>query len=83
MKKLTRNQASQIRVLQRMKDEEIDFTDIPLTRDWSKAVRGGFRKPASSSLTIRLDPDVVAWLKGPGKVYQKRINAMLRNVMER
>ena len=66
-----------------MKEEQIDFTDIPLTRDWSRATIGGFRPPVPSALTIRLDPEVVAWLKGPGKVYQKRINAMLRKVMER
>jgi uncharacterized protein (DUF4415 family) len=82
MKKLTKNQTSQIRALQAMREDEIDFTDIPLTRDWSKATVG-FRRPAPSALTIRLDREVVAWLKGPGKAYQKRINAMLRNVMER
>ena len=63
MKKLTRNQAKEIRALKRMKDDEIDFTDIPLTRDWSNAVVGKFYQPIKKSLTIRIDADVLAWHK--------------------
>jgi uncharacterized protein (DUF4415 family) len=33
-------------------------------------------------LTIRLDGDVLDWLKGNGKGYQTRINRILRVVME-
>jgi uncharacterized protein (DUF4415 family) len=82
MTKLTKAQAKEIRALQRMKDEEIDFTDIPLTVDWRKAVVGKFYRPIKKSLTIRLDADVLAWLKGQGKGYQTRINVLLRNAME-
>ena len=32
--------------------------------------------------TIRLDADVLAWLKGHGRGYQTRINRILRVVME-
>lgn len=31
---------------------------------------------------VRLDADVIAWLKGKGKGYQTRMNAMLRVLME-
>lgn len=31
---------------------------------------------------VRLDADVLAWLKGKGKGYQTRMNAMLRVLME-
>ena len=82
MKKLTRKQAKEIRALKRMKDDEIDFTDIPLTRDWNNAVAGKFYRPIKKSLTIRLDADVLAWLKGQGKGYQTRINGLLREAME-
>jgi uncharacterized protein (DUF4415 family) len=82
MKKLTRKQAKEIRALKRMKDDEIDFTDIPLTPDWSNAVVGKFYRPIKKSLTIRLDADVLAWLKGQGKGYQTRINSLLREAME-
>lgn len=33
-------------------------------------------------LTIRLDADVLAWLKARGKGYQTRINRILRAAME-
>ena len=82
MKKLTKNQAKEIRALKRMKDDEIDFTDIPLTRDWKNAVVGKFYRPIKKSLTLRLDADVLAWLKGQGKGYQTRINGLLRQAME-
>ena len=38
--------------------------------------------PAKKQLTIRLDEDVLDWLKGHGKGYQTRINRILRGVME-
>jgi hypothetical protein len=47
VKKLSRKQAKEIRALKRMKDDEIDFTDIPLTQDWSNAVVGKFYRPLS------------------------------------
>ncbi|MBW4553696.1 MAG: BrnA antitoxin family protein [Aphanocapsa sp. GSE-SYN-MK-11-07L] len=37
------------------------------------------RKP---TITIRLDADVLAWLKDQGKGYQTRINAILRSYMK-
>jgi DNA-binding PadR family transcriptional regulator len=39
---LTKNQAKQIRALKRMRDEDIDFMDIPEKTDWSGAVAGQF-----------------------------------------
>ncbi len=80
--KLTKNQAKELRALKRMKDEDIDFTDIPEKTDWSKAVVGKFYRPIKKSLTIRIDADVLAWVKSGGKGYQTRINVYLRKVME-
>jgi uncharacterized protein (DUF4415 family) len=82
MQKTNIVRASEIRALKRMKDREIDTTDIPATLDWSKAVVGKFYRPIKQPLTIRLDADVVAWLKGQGRGYQTRINALLRRAME-
>jgi uncharacterized protein (DUF4415 family) len=65
-----------------MKDSEIDTTDIPPALDWSKAIVGKFYRPIKKPLTIRLDADVLAWLKGQGRGYQTRINALLRSAME-
>lgn len=64
-----------------MKEREIDTTDIPQTLDWSKAVVGRFYRPIKKPLTIRLDADVLAWLKGQGRGYQTRINMLLRRSM--
>ncbi len=83
MRKTNNARASEIRALRRMKDREIDTTDISPTLDWSKAVVGKFYRPIKKPLTIRLDTDVIAWLKGQGRGYQTRINALLRSAMER
>jgi len=80
MKKLTKTQAKEIRALPRLRDKDIAFTDIPLSADWSKARQ--FYRPIKKSLTIRVDADVLAWLKAQGPGYQTRINALLRSSME-
>lgn len=80
--KLTKNQAKQIRTLQRMKDEDIDFSDIPEKTDWSNAVIGKFYRPIKKSLTIRVDADVLARIKSGGRGYQTRINRYLREAVD-
>ena len=82
MKNVPKNRMREIRALKRMKDAEIDLTDIPEIKDWSKAVVGRFYRPIKKSLTIRLDADVLAWVKAEGKGYQTRINNILREAME-
>src|ERR1700689_1014657 len=82
MQKTNTARVSELPPLNRMKDTEIDTTDIPQTLDWSKAVVGKFYRPIKKPLTIRVDADVLAWLKGQGKGYETRINALLRRQME-
>ena len=79
--KTLKDQDKEITTLMRMKDEDIDFSDIPEITDWSNAVRGKFYRPIKKSLTIRVDADVLAWLKSQGKGYQTRINSLLREAM--
>ena len=79
MKKMTK--AQEIRSLRRMKNQEIDLIDIPQSANWDKAVVGKFYRPIKKSLTIRIDADVLAWLKKQGKGYQTRINGLLRSAM--
>jgi hypothetical protein len=50
--KLTKDQAKQILALKNMKDEDIDFSDIPEKTDWSKAVVGKFYRPVYTWLGI-------------------------------
>lgn len=80
--KRTGKRVKEITALKRMKDEEIDLSDIPEIRRWSKAVVGKFYRPIKKSLTIRLDTDVLGWLKSQGRGYQTRINNLLREAME-
>jgi uncharacterized protein (DUF4415 family) len=81
MRKLTKEQKRDIAAIAAMKDEDIDFSDIPLVLDWSKAEIGKFYRPPKKSVTIRLDGDVIDWLKGYGKGYQTRVNLLLRHAM--
>jgi uncharacterized protein (DUF4415 family) len=71
----------ELEALLRLRDEDIDTSDIPEITDWSKAVVGKFYRPIKSPVTIRLDADVLAWIKRSGPGYQTRINALLRQAM--
>jgi uncharacterized protein (DUF4415 family) len=66
-------------------DSEIDFSDIPpLTEKfWQNAVRNPFYRPLKKQLTLRLDADIIAWLRHQGEGYQTRANALLRAAMLR
>jgi uncharacterized protein (DUF4415 family) len=66
-------------------DAKIDISDIaPLNKAfWDKATQGQFYKPIKMSTTVRVDADVLAWLKAQGRGYQTRINAILRDAMLR
>ena len=39
------------------------------------------QKRAKAQLTIRVDQDVLQWLRGKGRGYQTKLNAMLRELM--
>ena len=64
-----------------MPDDQIDLSDIPEVTDWSNGVVGKFYRPIKKPLTIRIDADVLAWLKSQGVGYQTRVNRLLRQVM--
>jgi uncharacterized protein (DUF4415 family) len=80
---LTKRQKADLANLSARPDSEIDFSDIsPLTENfWRNAVRGKYYKPTKTSTTVRIDSDVLAWLRAQGKGYQSRINAILRRKM--
>ncbi len=64
-------------------DSEIDFTEIPPLKAsfWRNAIRNPFYRPVKQQVTVRLDADVVAWLRQQGKGYQTRLNRVLREAM--
>jgi hypothetical protein len=51
--KLTKNETKQIRALKRMKDEDIDFTDIPELTGDEKFVVGKFYRPIKKLVAVR------------------------------
>lgn len=68
--------------LRRLKDEDIDFSDIPPV-DRSLFRKMVVRMPErKAALSIRLDPGIVSWFKKQGRGYQTRINAVLRSYVE-
>ena len=80
---LTDEQRVRLDALAKMPDSEIDYSDIPPLGDefWKNAVRNPFYKPVKQVTTVRVDSDVLLWLKSRGKGYQTRINAILRDAM--
>ncbi len=80
---LTEQQQADIATLKTLSDADIDYSDIPpLTEEfWQNAVRNPFYKPTKTATTVRVDTDVLLWLKSKGKGYQARMNAILRAEM--
>ena len=69
---------SDLKRLDAMKDEDIDYSDIPeVDAAFFESARVVV-PPGKKQVTVRLDSDVLAWLKDQGKGYQTRINAILR-----
>ena len=81
MRKLTKEQKRDVRAIAAKRDEGIDFSDAPAVIDWSKAEIGKFYRPPKQPVTMRLDSDVVAWLKSDGRGYQTKANWLLRHAM--
>ena len=77
----SKEQMEQLKSLAAMQDEDIDLSDIPEITDWTGAVRGKFYKPIKQPISLRLDADIIAWLRHTGRGYQSRINDMLREQM--
>ncbi len=81
MSKIENKQAKELRNLKKMKETDIDLSDLPEVRDWTGATVGKFYRPIKKPLTLRVDADVLPWLKSQGKGYQTRINGILRTAM--
>jgi uncharacterized protein (DUF4415 family) len=84
-RRLTPEQAAELKSLADLPDDAIDTSDAPESLDWSGAERGLFYRPVKQQLTLRLDADVVAWFKKhttADEGYQTRINRALREYVE-
>ena len=78
MKAADKKRAAELARLAKLPDREIDTSDIPETRGWSKAVVGKFYRPIKTQVTLRIDADVLNWFKTQGGKYQSAVNAALR-----
>jgi uncharacterized protein (DUF4415 family) len=81
MRKPTKEQKRDIRAIAAKRDEDIDFSDVPSVLDWSGAEIGKFYRPKKKPVTMRLDSDIIDWLKADGRGYQTKANWLLRNAM--
>ncbi|MGD0697683.1 MAG: BrnA antitoxin family protein [Terriglobia bacterium] len=81
MRKLTREQKRDIAAIAAKGDADIDFSDAPPVLDWTGAEIGKFYRPMKKPVTLRLDSDVIEWLKSGGRGYQTRANWLLRHAM--
>jgi len=80
---LTPRQRKELAALASLLDDQIDTSDIPELPPsaWKNAIRGRFYRPVKQAVSMRLDADVVAWLRRAGKGYQTRANRILRERM--
>ncbi|MDK9603717.1 BrnA antitoxin family protein [Lelliottia wanjuensis] len=85
MSRIKYQHEAELKALANQSDDDIDYSDIPATDDaqWVEAVRGEFYRPLKTQASVRIDADVMEWLKRPGKGYQTRLNAILREAMLR
>lgn len=80
---LTAEQKARLEALAARPDDAIDYSEIPPLSDafWANAVRGRYYRATKTSTTVRIDSDVLAWLRAQGRGYQTRINAIMRREM--
>jgi uncharacterized protein (DUF4415 family) len=83
-----RNPQSNLSRLDKLKDADIDYSEIPELGDrffaQAKLLRAAkVARPAKVPVYLRLDEDVLAWLRKAGRGYQTRMNEILRTVMEK
>ena len=73
--------------LDAMTEEEVerlaaeDMAELGMDPDWMEQATVRFPR-RKERVTVRLDPDILDWLKAQGRGYQTRINAILRAYYE-
>ena len=82
-RRLSASQKSQLSALAKTPDSKIDHSDIPRFPEsfWKDAVRGGLYRPVKRQISVRIDADILAWLKSKGAGYHSRLNEILRAQM--
>ena len=77
-----------IKKLKKMRDENIDFSDMPaLTQEQlarfvpAKLLNRSLYRPVKIPVKVNYDADVLEWFRSFGKGYQTRMNTALREYM--
>jgi uncharacterized DUF497 family protein/uncharacterized protein (DUF4415 family) len=78
---LTPRQKRELAARAALPDDKIDTSDIPELplSAWKDAVRGKFYRPVKQAVSMRLDADVVAWLKSRAKAIRPEPTASCAN----
>lgn len=81
--KSSKNIAEQIAALEKMSDNDIDYSDIPSINTAPERFKnpqiGKLFRPVKVQKTLRIDADVLAEFESIGKGYQTMINTVLRD----
>jgi len=77
----------ELKALEAMSDEEVERRaredpDAPPLYDADSWAEAEVLPPRKMPVSLRLDPDILAFFKSQGPGYQTRINAVLRRYME-
>ena len=78
-KPLTKRQQQALELLAAKPESETDYSDIPPLSE--EQLASAFRPKSKQLAAVRLDRDVLDWLKQYGSGYSTRIHAILRAVM--
>lgn len=80
---LTARQKREMQKLATLPEHKIDTSDIPELPPgaWKNALQGKWYRPVKQAVSIRLDADVLTWLKAKGSGYQTKVNGLLRERM--
>lgn len=80
-KKRSRTSKTEWTRVDALQDKDIDYSDIP-RQEKDFFLEAVLWPGPKQQITLRLDPDVLAFFRRQGGRYQTRINAVLRRYME-
>ena len=73
---------SDLNRIDKLRDDDIDYSDVAELDDEVFAQPLVSWPPKKETITIRVDSDVLGWFKRQGTGYQTRMNQVLRRYMD-
>jgi uncharacterized protein (DUF4415 family) len=80
-RRLTGAQLAQLNALENRRPDTEDIPEAP-AGNWKTVRRGPFFRPRKEAISLRVDMDVLDWLRRRSPRYQTEINRILREKME-